>query len=207
VGFFRYREIYPDGLRRWWLGNAGWREPTSSDRLPSIGVSLQPAIPRRVAPQQSPLPLHQSPTIVPQIPVRRGNQNARLNLTARLQSRSPSSCPSPRGCHLYFARRVTFLSCADMRRFSTFSVSSVVAGLLESRRRPFWKVGAGLATSCEPRRTSGTGRESPSEPVLKRMSCTTKCRLRFLAAARGGEMLPGVQNCAVWSPVSPSSGS
>src|SRR5216683_5778428 len=30
----------------------------------SIGVSLQPAIPRRVAPQQSPLPLHQSPTIV-----------------------------------------------------------------------------------------------------------------------------------------------
>src|SRR5271156_1298527 len=59
-GFFRYREIYPDGLRRWWLGNAGWREPTSSDRLPSIGVSLQPAIPRRVAPQQSPLPLHQS---------------------------------------------------------------------------------------------------------------------------------------------------
>jgi hypothetical protein len=25
-----------------------------------IGVSLQPAIPRRVAPQQSPLPLHQS---------------------------------------------------------------------------------------------------------------------------------------------------
>ena len=20
-GFFRYREIYPDGLRRWWLGN------------------------------------------------------------------------------------------------------------------------------------------------------------------------------------------
>src|ERR1700724_2151396 len=113
-GFFRYREIYPDGLRRWWLGNAGWREPTSSDRLPSIGVSLQPAIPRRVAPQQSPLPLHQSPTIVPQIPVRRGNQNARLNLTAGIQSRSPSSCPSPTGCHLYFARRVTFLSCADI---------------------------------------------------------------------------------------------
>jgi hypothetical protein len=115
-GFFRYREIYPDGLRRWWLGNAGWREPTSSDRLPSIGVSLQPAIPRRVAPQQSPLPLHQSPTIVPQIPVRRGNQIARLNLTAGIQSRSPSSCPSPRGCHLYIARRVTFLSCADNER-------------------------------------------------------------------------------------------
>src|ERR1700747_3908147 len=80
-GFLRDRQIYPDGLRRWWLGNAGWREPTSSDRLPSIGVSLQPAIPRRVAPQQSPLALHQSPTIVPQIPLRRGNQKARLNRT------------------------------------------------------------------------------------------------------------------------------
>jgi hypothetical protein len=31
-----------------------------------IGVSLQPTIPRRVAPQQSPLPLHQSPAIVTQ---------------------------------------------------------------------------------------------------------------------------------------------
>src|SRR3954454_20541565 len=31
-----------------------------------IGVSLQPAIPRRVAPQQSPLPLHQSPRILAQ---------------------------------------------------------------------------------------------------------------------------------------------
>src|ERR1700736_5976651 len=122
-GFFRYQEIYPNGLRRWWLCNAGWREPTSSDRLPSIGVSLQPAIPRRVAPQQSPLPLHQSPTIVPQIPVRRGNQNARLNLTAGIQSRSPSSCPSPTGCHLYFARRVTFLSCADINCRSPIETS------------------------------------------------------------------------------------
>jgi hypothetical protein len=33
-------------------------EPASLDRLPSIGVSLQRAIPRRVASQQSPLPLH-----------------------------------------------------------------------------------------------------------------------------------------------------
>jgi hypothetical protein len=74
------------------------------DRLPSIGVSLQPAIPRRVAPQQSPLPLHQSPTIIPQIPVRRGNQIARLNRTAGMQSRSRSSCP-PR-------TRVSSLLCA-----------------------------------------------------------------------------------------------
>ena len=37
------------------MATAEWREPASSDRFPSIGVSLQPAIPRRVAPQQSPL--------------------------------------------------------------------------------------------------------------------------------------------------------
>ena len=45
---------------------ADWREPASSDRSQSIGVSLQPAIPRRVAPQQSPLPLHRSPMTVAQ---------------------------------------------------------------------------------------------------------------------------------------------
>jgi hypothetical protein len=39
------------------------REPAGFDRLPA-GVSRQPAIPRRVAPQQSPPPLHRSPTIV-----------------------------------------------------------------------------------------------------------------------------------------------
>jgi hypothetical protein len=41
-----------------------WRPPSGGSR--SVGVSLQPAIPRRIAPQQSPLPLHQSPTIVAQ---------------------------------------------------------------------------------------------------------------------------------------------
>ena len=48
-----------------------WQPPSAGSRpVPigsrSIGVSLQPAIPRRVAPQQSPLPLHRSPTIVAQ---------------------------------------------------------------------------------------------------------------------------------------------
>jgi hypothetical protein len=41
-----------------------WRPPSGGSR--SVGVSLQPAIPQRVAPQQSPLPLHQSSTIVAQ---------------------------------------------------------------------------------------------------------------------------------------------
>ena len=49
--------------RRWWLGNHRAREPESSISSRSIGVSLQPAIPRRVAPQQSPPPLHRSPTM------------------------------------------------------------------------------------------------------------------------------------------------
>jgi len=48
-----------------------WQPPGAGSRpvligSRSVGVSLQPAIPRRVAPQQSPLPLHQSPTIVAQ---------------------------------------------------------------------------------------------------------------------------------------------
>src|SRR6202040_4102770 len=43
-----------------------WASARSRSSARSIGVSLQPAIPRRVAPQQSPLPLHQSPTIVAQ---------------------------------------------------------------------------------------------------------------------------------------------
>src|SRR5271169_2685939 len=44
--------------------NGGSRPVPIGSRF--IGVSLQPAIPRRVAPQQSPLPLHQSPTILAQ---------------------------------------------------------------------------------------------------------------------------------------------
>jgi len=50
-GFSRAREIYPDGG----LAIAGWREPAGSDSLRPIGVSLRPAIPRRVAPQQNSL--------------------------------------------------------------------------------------------------------------------------------------------------------
>src|ERR1700724_3446890 len=54
------------------LEKIGARRPPSGGSRPvpigsrSIAVSLQPAIPRRVAPQHSPLPLHRSPTIVVQ---------------------------------------------------------------------------------------------------------------------------------------------
>jgi hypothetical protein len=51
-----------------------------------IAVSFRPAIPRRVAPQQSPLPLRQPPAYIP--PLRAG-----VNPSAR-QPLSPFSCLS-----------------------------------------------------------------------------------------------------------------
>src|SRR5271165_4048303 len=96
------------------LATAQW---TGSRPLPigsrSIGVSLQPAIPRRVAPQQSPLPLHQSPTIVTQ-----SRSGEAIKCAARLSLPGCSAGRARRarrqqGCHFYFAQRVTFLPCAD----------------------------------------------------------------------------------------------
>jgi hypothetical protein len=82
-------------------------------------VSLQPAIPRRVAPQQSPLPLHQSPRILAN-PNPARQSNALLNSAMQFR---PSPRPwlwrcarrvhRQRECHLYFARLVSSLSCAD----------------------------------------------------------------------------------------------
>jgi hypothetical protein len=68
-----YPGAAPNGPRRFEPGAVirsvpgEWRAPSGGSRpVPigsrSIAVSLQPAIPRRVAPQQSPLPLHRSPT-------------------------------------------------------------------------------------------------------------------------------------------------
>jgi hypothetical protein len=107
-----------------------------------IGVSLQPAIPQRVAPQQSPLPLHQSPTIVaqsrsgeatkcaaqphcedavrPRLHARVSQHTGQFRMSLALVQRLVASRRAHRlrrqwECHLYFARPVTFLSCADMR--------------------------------------------------------------------------------------------
>ena len=68
------------------FATAQWREPASSDRLASIGASLQPAIPRWVAPQQRPLPLHQSPNSS-SIPIRRDDQ---IRSSASLQGGHPA---------------------------------------------------------------------------------------------------------------------
>src|SRR5438552_16270213 len=88
---------------------AKWREPTRSDRLPvhrsesptgysSAGCS--PAEPASASP-------------VTDIVVQRGNQ---MRCSTPPRRCSPSRAPRARRereCHLYFARRVTFLSCAD----------------------------------------------------------------------------------------------
>jgi hypothetical protein len=55
-------------------------------------VGLQPAIPRRVAPQQSPLPLHQSPTIIAQFQSSEPTKIPLLNFTAGYrQTRAPQA--------------------------------------------------------------------------------------------------------------------
>ena len=74
----------------------------------SIGVSLQPAIPRRVAPQQSPLPLHQSPTILAQSP-----SGEAITYAARFHWGRARRPVANGECHLYFARSVSFLYCSD----------------------------------------------------------------------------------------------
>jgi hypothetical protein len=78
----------------------------------SIGVSLQPAVPRRVAPQQSPLPLHQSPTIVTQFQSSEAIKCAAHLHCGRSPGRARRLHRQPE-CHLYFAHRVSFLCCAD----------------------------------------------------------------------------------------------
>ena len=104
----------PRCSRRWWLGNRrnGGSRPVSIGSR-SIGVSLQPAIPRRVAPQQSPLPLHQSPTIIAQF-----QSSEPITFAAQLHCGDAGKLallglPPTGGCHLYFASPVTFLYCAD----------------------------------------------------------------------------------------------
>ena len=83
----------------------GCREPASSDRLPVHRSEFQPAIPRRVAPQQSPLPLHQSPTTVAQsrsgeaidCAAHSHSKDAVQALAPRLVVVPSRACPPPTG--------------------------------------------------------------------------------------------------------------
>jgi hypothetical protein len=71
MGFRGIGKSLPDDLMR-----AGGRSGSRPQPAPGpIGISLQPAIPRRVAPQQSPLPLHRPPT---RLSARRCRRRCRL---------------------------------------------------------------------------------------------------------------------------------
>src|SRR5262249_11917718 len=98
-----------------------WHPPSARSRpVPigsrSIGGRLPPAGPQPVASQQSPLPLRQSPTTVTQSRSAEGNQTRcqihpsdalQLAILVPVTNRSFIST---------FARRVTFLYCADIIR-------------------------------------------------------------------------------------------
>src|SRR6266436_557031 len=103
------------------FATARWREPASSDRLPShrsespTGYSSTGCSPAEPASASSVTDNSSS------ILIQRGNQIRCSTFTAAMQFRSRSSCPPPTGgCHLYFARRVPFLSCADIGRRCRF---------------------------------------------------------------------------------------
>jgi hypothetical protein len=96
--------------------SAEWREPTSSDQLPihrsesptgysSAGCS--PAEPASASPVTD---------IVAQI---QSSEPIKLRCSTSLRDAGKLALlvplPSARGCHLYFARRVSFLSCTDNR--------------------------------------------------------------------------------------------
>jgi hypothetical protein len=100
---------------------AEWREPTSSDQLPihrsesptgysSAGCS--PAEPASASPGTD----NSSPN-----PIQLANQ-MRCSTSLRDAGKLTLLVPLPSargGCHLYFARRVTFLSCADIIKHIT----------------------------------------------------------------------------------------
>ena len=138
-GFFRDREIYPGARGDGGLATAECREPASSDQLPvhrSESPTGYSSAGRSPAEPASASPVTDDSS---SIPIRRGNQMRRSTL---LQGCRPGSatclskptyasipdvaCPRlafgcdrarrvrrQRQCHLYSARRVTFLSCAD----------------------------------------------------------------------------------------------
>jgi len=189
----------------------GVRRPPSGGSRPvpigsrSIAVSLQPAIPRQVAPQQSPLPLHRSPTIVAQ-----SRSGAAIKCAAQPHCKVQSSAllgpVAKRECHLYFARRVTFLSCADNRCTgdgglairSDLKEHELVATSGRDRAHPvrFSEVSNGRASAChmlhERHRSEGLRKSARCGRGACRLSRLCGCRCLGVAVgdrdrARSGE--------------------
>jgi hypothetical protein len=136
----RDREIYPDASRDADSAFAECRKPTSCDRLPVRRSESPTGFPRRVAPQQSPLPLHRSP----------------FNRTAGRQSRSRSSCPPP--------TRVSSLLCAPgvisiLRRHR--SCAPYRGMLVGTKGVP------AMSTTPPAGRTKGCRKNLPNDPRLE----------------------------------------
>src|SRR6202171_5625868 len=95
------------------FATARWREPASSDRLPShrsespTGYSSAGCSPAEPA-SASPVTDNSSSILI-----QRGNQIRCSTFTAVMPCRIGRVRHQPE-CHFYFARRVTFLPCADI---------------------------------------------------------------------------------------------
>jgi hypothetical protein len=159
-----------------WQPSSGGSRPVPIGSRP-IGVSLQPAIPRRGAPQQSPLPLHQSLTIIAHS---RSSEPIKCATAGCSSGRAPSRS-SPKECHLYFARRVSFLSCADKAECADLLVAALdracvtflitAAELMPWREWPIFQECAGTLTR---------GLAAFAAVPLGRSLINKKCCLRFL---------------------------
>ncbi len=115
-GFFRYRENAP----RWLCGEGGLATPDGGSRpVPigshPIGVSSTGYSSAGCSPAEptSASPVADNNTSNPG-PARQSNYAAPTSLQKNLVQVT-LLVPVTHGCHLYFARRVTFLSCADNR--------------------------------------------------------------------------------------------
>jgi hypothetical protein len=100
----RDREIYPDACGNAGMETAEWRIPVHRSESPAgySSAGCSPAAPASA----SPVTHHRS-----SIPIRR---------LAVMPCRA-GRILRQRGCHLYFARRVTFLPCADIPFFLNFA--------------------------------------------------------------------------------------
>jgi len=90
-----------------------------------IAVSLQPAIPRRVAPQQSPLPLHQSPIILAQ---------SRSGEAIKCAAQLPQGCSS-RLCPSFGPGAVSRSPCPPTTRASSLLCAPGVISILRRQNR------------------------------------------------------------------------
>ena len=179
------------------------RQPPSAGSRPvaigsrSIAVSLQPAIPRRVAPQQSPLPLHRSDNSS-SIPIRRGSQ---MRCSTSLQGCSPAfCCDRPVAPGTSAANGVSSLLCApgdisilrrhppvSVRGMAVFSVPVEPAHGRGDARRDLPEPGAasggggpGLGSAGAPRLQ--TSRLYPDSPVRRCVSFFVRGARAFFPA-------------------------